>query len=618
MLRVVSIVAIAGIALVAAAPDDGGLRTRYTKQEVEIPMRDGVTLFTSIYAPLDTSAEAPILLQRTPYGVGPYGPDAYRGSLGPSPVKESDNYIWVFQDVRGRFKSGGEFVEMRPHVDAPGPKDVDESTDTYDTIAWLLQHVPHHNGRVGLVGVSYPGFYAAAALPGAHPALKAVSPQAPIADLYMGDDSYHNGAFMLAANFSFYRGFYPRRGGPGADEKSPPFQYGTSDGYAFYLGLGGLRSESPKTMPPGNTYWDDNLKHPTYDAFWRSRAIAPHLKGVAPAVLTVGGWFDAEDLAGALRVYRAIEGQSPGTTNRIVMGPWSHGAWARSQGDRLGAVAFGAPTSVEYRERYERPFFEHHLRDVPLPAAPEAAMFVTGRNAWQEFPHWPPAEAKARTFYFQADHGLAETKPTASDRDGRDEYVSDPARPVPYLEKPPTNMKRDYMIEDQRFAAARPDVLVYQTPVLDRDLTIAGPITVALQVATTGTDADFVVKVIDVYPDGDAAPLGANGQTLAGYQQLVRGEPFRGKFRVSFEKPIPFVPGTPASITFAMPDVAHTFKPGHRLMVQVQSSWFPLIDRNPQTFTDIPLARPEDFRPATQRIYRSRARASSITVLALD
>jgi putative CocE/NonD family hydrolase len=300
------------------------------------------------------------------------------------------------------------------------------------------------------------------------------------------------------------------------------------------------------------------------------------------------------------------------------MGPWSHGAWARSQGDRLGAVAFGAPTSVEYRERYERPFFEHHLRDVPLPAAPEAAMFVTGPNAWQEFPHWPPAEAKARTFYFQADHGLAETKPTASDRDGRDEYVSDPARPVPYLEKPPTNMKRDYMIEDQRFAAARPDVLVYQTPVLDRDLTIAGPITVALQVATTGTDADFVVKVIDVYPDGDAAPLGANGQTLAGYQQLVRGEPFRGKFRVSFEKPIPFVPGTPASITFAMPDVAHTFKPGHRLMVQVQSSWFPLIDRNPQTFTDIPLARPEDFRPATQRIYRSRARASSITVLALD
>jgi len=612
-------VAAAGLLVAGGAPDSA-LRERYTKQEVEIPMRDGVTLFTSIYAPVDTSRDVPILLERTPYSVSPYGADSYPSALGPSPAYDKDGYVFVYQDVRGRFRSGGDWMEMRPMLTDRRAVGTDESTDTYDTIAWLLAHVPHHNGRVGMWGISYPGFYAAAALAGAHPALKAVSPQAPIADLFMGDDSYHNGAFMLAANFSFYTGFYPRRGGPSSAERNPPFAYGTSDGYAFYLALGGLSAGSAARFPPGNTYWEDNLAHTTYDAFWKARALPPHLTGVTPAVLTVGGWFDAEDLAGPQRIYRAIERQSPGTDNRIVLGPWPHGGWGRSDGDRLGALAFGAKTSAEYRDRFERPFFEHHLRDAPLADAPEAAVFVTGRNAWQTHDTWPPAEVTPRTFYLRERGTLADTPPAtgaSGEGAGADEFVSDPNRPVPYLPNPSTGMRRDYMTEDQRFAAMRPDVLVYQTPPLADDLTIEGQIHVSLHVSTTGTDADWVVKVIDVYPDGPAAPAGANSQLLAGYQQLVRGEPFRGKFRESFERPIPFVPGKPAAIAFDLPDVAHTFRAGHRLMVQVQSSWFPLVDRNPQVFMDIPKAAPADFRRATHRVWHTPDRASSIQVLAV-
>src|SRR5688572_171737 len=335
MTRVVLLMAaLSAVGLVQARPD-ASLRARYTKQEVEIPMRDGVKLFTIVYAPVDSSRAVPILMTRSPYGSAPYGPDAYRASLGPSPAYAEAGYIFVYQDVRGRYRSGGEFVEMRPHQAAPGPRDVDESSDTYDTIAWLLASPLKHNGRVGMWGISYPGFYAAAALPRAHTALKAVSPQAPIADLYMGDDSYHNGAFMLAANFNFYTGFFPRRGEPSTTDDSPDFRYGTADGYAFYLALGGLKEGSAKRFPPGNTYWEDNLAHPTYDAFWKARALAPHLREVTPAVLTVGGWFDAENLAGPLRIYRALEGQSPGTSSRLVMGPWTHGGWSRGAGDRV-------------------------------------------------------------------------------------------------------------------------------------------------------------------------------------------------------------------------------------------------------------------------------------------
>jgi putative CocE/NonD family hydrolase len=616
MLRTAAVLTALGAAaaVVAGAGQEPGLRARYAKQEVAIPMRDGVTLFTSIYTPIDASRPVPILMQRTPYGVAPYGPDAYRRSLGPSPAFERDGYIFVYQDVRGRFQSGGEFVEMRPGRESSGA-DVDESTDTRDTIAWLLANLPAHNGRVGLWGVSYAGFYAAAALPGAHPALKAVSPQAPIADLYLGDDSYHNGAFMLAANFSFYSSFFPRAGGPTTDG-GPAVRAGTRDGYAFYLAFGGLAEGAARHWPRANAYWDDNLAHTTYDDFWRTRALQDRLTGVTAAVLTVGGWYDAEDPAGPLRIYRGIASRSPGALNRLVMGPWTHGGWSRGDGDRLGALAFGAKTGEIYRERFERPFFEHHLRGGPLAEAPQAAIFVTGSDAWRTFDAWPPAETRARTWYLAPRGALTATAPAPradAAATSFDEYVSDPAQPVPYVPKPPVNMQRDYMAEDQRFAAARPDVVVYQTPPLAEALTIAGPIQVSLEVSTTGTDADFVVKVIDAHPDDASAPPGASGQPLRGYQRLVRGEPFRGKFRRGFDRPIAFEPGRPDVLTFEMPDVAHTFRRGHRLMVQVQSSWFPLVDRNPQVFMDIPKATAADFRKATHRVWHSAA--SSIRLL---
>jgi putative CocE/NonD family hydrolase len=605
-----------------AAGQDGGLRARYTKLELEIPMRDGATLFTIVYAPVDTSRAVPILMTRSPYGSAPYGPDAYPASLGPSPAYADAGYIFVYQDVRGRYRSGGTFVEMRPHQPAPGRRDVDESSDTYDTIAWLLKSDLRHNGRVGLWGISYAGFYAAAALPRAHPALKAVSPQGPIADLYQGDDSYHNGAFMLAANFGFYTGFFPRPGKPSTHDGGPSFRFPTQDGYAFYLGLGGLREGSAGPLA-GNTYWDDNLAHTSYDRFWQARAIAPHLRDVTPAVLTVGGWYDAENLAGPLRIYRAIERQSPSTSNRLVMGPWAHGGWSSGDGDRLGALAFNARTAADYRDRFERPFFEHHLRDAPLPDAPEAAIFVTGEHAWRTPPAWPPAEATPRTFYFADGGTLTDAPPSRRRVDAQadrsrieaDEYVSDPNRPVPYVPNPGPRMRRDYMTEDQRFAASRSDVLVYRTPPFAEDVTVTGPIQVSLHVSTTGTDADWVVKVIDAYPEDATAPVGASGARLAGYQQLVRGEPFRGKFRDGFERPVPFAPGRPARVAFELPDVAHTFRRGHRLMVHVQSSWFPLVDRNPQVFMDIPAATASDFKQATQRVWRSADRPSSIRLL---
>lgn len=604
-------------------------RTHYTKYEYEIPMRDGVKLFTSVYAPKDTSRTYPILLQRTPYSVAPYGVDNYEDTLGPSEAFEKEGFIFVYQDVRGRYRSEGEWVEMRPHrPDRRGPQDSDESTDTYDTIEWLLAHVRGHNGKVGMWGISYPGFYVAAALPGAHPALVAASPQAPIADLYMGDDAFHNGAFMLAANFGFYQSFRPREGGPALPETRPRFDYGTPDGYDFFLRMGGLREGTRKYFTTPNEYWDANLDHTTYDAFWKARSILPHLKDVRAAVLTVGGWFDAEDLAGPLNVYRAIERSSPGASNRLVMGPWPHGGWSgTSQGDRLGNLSFAQKTSVTFREEIELPFFLHHLKGRPLERAPEAMMFVTGRNEWRRHDTWPPADVRPRTFYFHANRQLAETAPDGTSPDAADEYVSDPNAPVPYLPYPATGMRRDYMTEDQRFAATRPDVLVYETPPLAADLTVAGPITVSLHVSTTGTDADWVVKVIDVYPGNyDLAPAGSAGGTSAaagpvrmgGYQQLVRGEPFRGKFRESFERPVPFVPGRPTRITFEMPDVYHTFRRGHRLMVHVQSSWFPLIDRNPQAFMDIPSAKAGDFRKQTHRVHRSASLPSLIQLPVLD
>jgi putative CocE/NonD family hydrolase len=587
------------------ADEDSDVAGHYTKYEYRIPMRDGVHLFTAVYVPKDGAQNYPMLMTRTPYGVSPYGLKEYPKQLGPSPKFEQDRFIFVYQDVRGRFMSEGEFVEMRPEKNEKhDDHDIDESTDTYDTIDWLIKNVPNNDGKVGLLGISYPGFYASAGLINAHPALLAVSPQAPIADLYMGDDAYHNGAFFLIANFSFYT-FFTKQHNPEQPKSEREFDYGTHDGYKFYLDMGPIIN-SEKYFKPANPFWDDQVEHTTYDEYWKVRDILPHLKRIKPAVLIVGGWFDAEDLSGTLKTYRAIEQQSPDTQEKFVMGPWFHGGWSRSEGDKLGDIGFGSKTAKLFRDQIELPFFRHYLKDAPDPQLPKAYVFETGRNAWHRENQWPPQSTVARRFYLRSGHRLSTEAPRESD--AVDDYPSDPSNPVPSFSKPTLEMPREYMDADQRFVENRLDVVTYKTEPLTEDLTAAGPISPLLFVSTTGTDSDFVVKVIDVYPSD------APGK-LSGYEQLVRGEPFRGKFRNSFEHPEPFNPGEVARIHFTMPDVYHCFQKGHRIMVQIQSSWFPLVDRNPQTFTNIPTASPSQFVKARERIYTSGKAASYIEML---
>ena len=427
----------------------------------------------------------------------------------------------------------------------------------------------------------------------AHPALKAASPQAPVTDYYLGDDSFHNGAFMLAANFGFYSSFKPRAGDPAPPDNGPRFDYGTPDGYQFYLDAGPLWQAARRYGLDRNPDYTIDLEHTRYDDFWKARSIWRHFEKLPPAVMTVGGWFDAEDLTGPLRTYRQVTKVSPETRTLLVMGPWTHGSWSRGEGDRVGNLDFGQATSAYYRAQIEFPFFVAMLKEGK-PAPTGARVFETGTNRWRTFDTWPPKEAAARTFYLRENGQLLEAAPTSGD--AFDEYVSDPARPVPYVGHVQMGMQRDYMTEDQRFAARRTDVLVYETEPLADDLTVTGPIGVTLHVSTSGTDSDFVVKVIDVYPPTYPQPqrehpedTPANYVRMGGYEQLVRGEPFRGKFRRSFEQPDPFVPNQPDVIRFELGDVAHTFRSGHRLMVQVQSSWFPLIDRNPQTFVENPV-----------------------------
>ncbi|HQZ37962.1 MAG TPA: CocE/NonD family hydrolase [Vicinamibacterales bacterium] len=614
---------IAGLVIVVSAQQPAApappnpVRAGYTKYEHMIPMRDGVRLFTSVYVPKTCTEPSPIVMQRTPYSVAPYGIDNYRTTIGPSDHFLKEGVIAVYQDVRGRYLSEGEWVEVRPYNPAKGPKDTDESTDTWDTVEWLVKNVSCNNGRVGMWGISYPGFYVSVGMIGAHPALKAVSPQAPVTDYYLGDDSFHNGAFMLAANFGFYTNFLPRLK-PERPQERPRFDYGTPSGYEFYLQMGSLWTGAEHYGLLENPYYRGNLEHTSYDEFWKARSLWRHFKGITPAVLAVGGWFDAEDLAGPLRTYATLRADSPATESHLVMGPWTHGSWARGDGRTVGNLDFGQDASAWYREQVEFPFFMQHLTDKAVEPVAAATVFETGTNRWRTFDTWPPAGAR-ETMYLGAAGTLSASAP--AETDAFDQYVSDPNRPVPYVGHVQMGMQRDYMTEDQRFATTRPDVLVYQTPALDEDLTVLGPIAVDLYVSTSGTDSDFVVKVIDVYP-GDyptpewtgPVPEPANRVRMGGYQQLVRGEPYRGKFRNGFDKPAPFAPGQPDRIRFDLPDVAHTFRRGHRLMVQIQSSWFPLTDRNPQVFTDIPRASPEDFKPATQRVYRSRMRASALTL----
>jgi uncharacterized protein len=598
----------------------------YTKYEYQIPMRDGVRLFAAAYVPKDSGQAYPILMQRTPYNVGPYGADNYKTQVGPSFAAEKEGFIFVYEDVRGRYMSEGVFVDVRPHkTHYDGPKDTDESTDTYDTIDWLVKHVPNNNGNVGMWGISYPGFFAAHGLMDAHPALKAVSPQAPMGDVGNGDDGYHNGAFHLAANFRFYSGFLPRKGGPERPVPSVRFDPGTMDAYDFFLRMGPVANANEKYLKHTNVYWDDTIRHTSYDEYWQTRAQAPHMKHVTPAVMWVGGWFDAEDLSGPLKLFNALEKNGPVAPDTLVMGPWRHGGWARDRGDTLGNLTFKSNTSEFFQENIELPFFVKNLKGKgdglkasAESAIPKAYLFETGRNQWRRFDSWPPSAASARTLYFDARGKLSWS---AAEATGFDEYLSDPNKPVPSIGEPAPGMGMpvDYMTFDQRFASTRPDVLTYETEPLDHDVTIAGPITPVLHVSTTGTDSDFVVKLIDVYPNDYPDPdPNVKGVYMGGYQQLVRGEPFRGKFRNSLSKPEPFMPGKAEKIEFWMPDVLHTFRSGHRIMVQIQSSWFPLVDRNPQKFLDIPNARAEDFQKATERVFRGGAEGSHLRVLVLE
>jgi predicted acyl esterase len=548
------------------------LRETYTKYEYRIPMRDGVRLFTTVYVPKDGARSYPFLVQRTPYSAGVqaqgelrYGVDWVPEAIGPSREFEDAGYFFVKQDVRGRYMSEGKWQEMTPHAQAPrAAGEGVENQDMHDTVDWLLKNVPNNNGKVGIYGISYPGFYTAASIIDSHPAIRAASPQAPIADLYLGDDVYHGGAFMLAANFDFYAAFTEAKNPTPLPKTRADFDYGTTSGYDFFLSHLTLSNMVAAMSPEQRALFLPNVEHDTYDAWWRARAIAPHLKKVRAAVLTVGGWFDAEDPQGPFATYGAIEKQNPGIFNGLVMGPWVHGGWARGEGARLGHVSFDSKTAEYFRKELQFPFFEQQLKGVkPATAIAEVTAFETGSNVWRRYSAWPPPQARPRTLYF---------------------------------------------------GATRPDVLVYQSEVLEDDVTVAGPVTPKLFVSTTGTDADWVVKLIDVYP---AAYPETPVERKGGYQQLVRGNPLRGKFRNSYEKPEPFTPNKVEALSYDIGQVNHTFRRGHRIMVQVQSSWFPLVDLNPQTFTHIPKARPEDFIKATQRVYRAPDAASGLQVMVL-
>lgn len=594
------------------------VRENYTKIEQYIPMRDGIKLFTSIYIPKDTSQQYPFLINRTPYTVAPYGEDQFKTTLGPDSNFSREGYIFVYQDVRGKWMSEGTYKDIRPHVaDKKSERDIDESSDTYDTIDWLLKNIPNNNGKAGIYGISYPGFYSTAALPDAHPALKAASPQAPVTDWFRGDDFHHNGAFFVLDAFNFYSRFgVPRPKPIKPDQFSNAVSFSYHDNYAFFLELGALPNVKERYFGDSVAFWNDLMQHGTLDTFWQAREIARHLKDIKPAVMTVGGFFDAEDAFGPFEVYTNIKADNPDTKNYLVMGPWFHGGWVRSSGEFFGDIQFHQPTSSWYQKQLQLPFFNYYLKDKGTFNAAEATIFLTGSNEWKQFDTWPPRTASPRQLYLLANGRLSfEKAPT----EGFDEYLSDPNSPVPYQDSIQQRRSREYMIDDQRFASRRPDVMVYRSDVLTEDITLTGPLLANLFVSTTGTDADFVVKLIDEHPeDTTATGLGYAGANLSGYQMLVRGEVLRGKFRNSFEHPEPFVPGKVTAVNFKLPDVGHTFKKGHRIMMQIQNSWFPLVDRNPQQFLDIYHAENEDFIKATHRIYHGGNHPSHVTVHVLQ
>lgn len=589
--------------------DSAWILNNYTKKEVYIPMRDGTKLFTVIYAPKDNTEKHPLLLVRTPYSCAPYGEGKFT-SMWYSPRKYflKEKYIYVQQDVRGRWMSEGNFVDVRPYN--PNKKtntDIDEASDAFDTIDWLVKNVANNNNKVGVFGTSYPGFYAAMAALSNHPALKAVSPQAPVTDWFEGDDFHHNGAFMMMDAFAFYSGFGKPRPLP-TSRGAAGFQFPVQDNYEFFLRTGPL-SGLTKIMGDSIAFWKDLMNHPVLDNWWKARNDRNYVQNISPdiATLVVGGLFDAEDCFGAWNLYQAIENKTK-NNNKLVMGPWHHGQWGRFDGSYLGNVQFGSNTSEWFGQKIELPFFDYYLKGKgSADEIKEATIFFSGANEWKQLPKWPVNNMQMKPVYlqnkgrlgFEASAGLASFA----------EYISDPAKPVPYTEDVHLGRTQEYMTDDQRFAARRPDVLVFQTDILQEDLTLGGPLTADLVVSLSTTDADFVVKLIDVFPDNFEYPKNIKTEyPMSGYQMLVRGEIMRGKFRNNFEKPEPFIPGKATQVKYTLPDIAHTFKKGHRLMVQIQSSWFPLADRNPQTFTDIYHAKESDFQKSTIRVFHNSSK----------
>jgi putative CocE/NonD family hydrolase len=605
------------------ALDSAWLVTHYTKREVSITMRDGIKLFTAIYEP-KMSGKHPIMLNRTPYSIGPYG-DAYKGFWNSHYMAYfREGYIIALQDVRGRYMSEGQFVDVRPYNPAKKGKEIDEASDTYDTIDWLIHNTKNNNGRVGMWGISYPGFYATEGTLCGHPALKAVSPQAPVTDWFMGDDFHHNGAFMMMDAFSFYSGFGKPRPFP-TTHGATGFQYYTKDNYKFYLNAGSIH-DLAALLKDSVQFFNDLYSHPNYDEWWQVRNARKEVDHIPSkvATLVVGGLFDAEDCYGAWNLYKAIE-QKADNNNKLVMGPWSHGGWARTGGDYLGNVRFGQKNSDWYQKNIEIPFFNHYLLGKgDISNIKEANIFFSGANKWRTFDQWPPKERNNKELYLYASGGLSFTPPPVSETNTYAKYTSDPTKPVPYADGVHFGRTREYMDDDQRFAARRTDVLVYQTDTLSTDITLAGPVIADLYATLSTTDADFVVKLIDVFPDNfkydDSLDGKGSGKDypMGGYEMLVRGEVMRGRYRNSFEHPEAFIPWHITEVKYKLLDVAHVFKKGHRIMVQVQSTWFPLVDRNPQQFVDIYNCSAKDFVPCDVRIYSSSVHASKIILPVLE
>lgn len=607
--------------LASQSIDESWVKQNYTKKEYQVEMRDGVKLFTAVYAPKNTTEKHPFLMVRTPYSCAPYGEDKIQSRIYDTHWKEylKEGYIFVFQDVRGRWMSEGEFVDVRPfNPNKKNKTDIDEASDTYDIAEWLVKHIANNNGNIGVFGISYPGFYSTMAALSGHPAIKAVSPQAPVTDWFMGDDFHHNGVFMLNDAYNFYSGFGQPRPKPtkvGPNEVN----YYTKDNYKFYLETGAIKNFT-KLMGDSIKFWTDLMNHPNLDAWWKERDARVGCKNIKPAMLIVGGLFDAEDCYGAWRLYDAVKKQSKETNTRIVMGPWYHGGWLKSDGRFLGNVRFESSTSSYYQQNIEIPFFNYYLKQKgSIKGISGASIFFSGENSWKKFEQWPPLNTINTEFYFVKNGGLSKI-PKSDPTNILTQYTSDPNKPVPYSEDVQSHRTREYMTDDQRFASRRPDVITFKTDVLDDDLTIAGTVTAKLKVAITTTDADFVVKIIDVFPNGfsyDTLIYGVgNGKNylMDGYEMLVRGEIMRGKYRNSFEKPEAFELNKITSVTFDLPDIAHTFKKGHRLMVQIQSSWFPLADRNPQQFIDIYHCDDSQFMKSDIKLYHDAENPSSISL----